>query len=64
MKTPSMRFTSLATTTLATALVAVLAPERHDLLFFVARRDGQRGHVFSRTYKEHKAHVRTQLGGP
>ncbi len=46
------------------ALVAVLAPERHDLLFFVARRDGQRGHVFSRTYKEHKAHVRAQLGGP
>lgn len=46
------------------ALVAVLAPERHDLLYFVARRDGQRGHVFSRTYKEHKRHVRKQLGGP
>ena len=46
------------------ALVAVLAPERHDLFYFVARRDGQRGHVFSRTYEEHKAHVRAQLGGP
>jgi len=45
------------------ALVAVLAPERHDLLYFVARRDGQRGHVFSRTYEEHKGHVRKQLGG-
>jgi UPF0755 protein len=45
------------------ALVAVLAPERHDLLYFVARRDGQRGHVFSRTYEEHKRHVRKQLGG-
>jgi UPF0755 protein len=45
------------------ALVAVLAPERHDLFYFVARRDGQRGHVFSRTYEEHKGHVRKQLGG-
>jgi len=45
------------------ALAAVLAPERHDLLYFVARRDGQPGHVFSRTYEEHKGHVRRQLGG-
>jgi UPF0755 protein len=47
----------------AGALLSVLAPERHDLLYFVARRDGQKGHVFSRTYEEHKGHVREQLGG-
>ena len=39
------------------SLMAALNPEAHDYLFFVA--DGSGGHVFSRTYAEHRAnHVR------
>lgn len=37
------------------ALAAVLNPERHDFLYFVA--DGKGGHVFSRTLDEHNANV-------
>jgi UPF0755 protein len=46
------------------SLLAVLVPERHDLLYFVARRDGQKGHIFSQTFEAHRGHVREQLGGP
>ena len=35
------------------ALEAALHPERHDYLFFVARRDGSGRHIFSKTYSEH-----------
>ncbi|MGM0574530.1 MAG: endolytic transglycosylase MltG [Myxococcota bacterium] len=45
------------------ALEATLAPERHDYLYFVARRRGRGAHVFSRTLPEHRAHIRRYLGG-
>lgn len=45
------------------ALEAVVAPERHDLLYFVARRDGRGGHAFSRTYAGHLRNIRTHLRG-
>lgn len=35
------------------ALRAAIAPEQHDLLFFVAREDGSGKHLFSSTYEEH-----------
>ena len=38
------------------ALAAVINPERHDYIFFVARGDGT--HIFSRTAAEHDAAVR------
>ena len=41
------------------ALQAVAQPLTTDELFFVA--DGQGGHVFSRTYAEHKRHVQRYL---
>jgi UPF0755 protein len=47
------------------ALRAVLAPERHDYLFFVAR--GERRHAFSRTLGEHSrttARVRESAAAP
>lgn len=37
------------------SLTAVLQPERHDYLFFVA--DGKGGHLFARTYEEHLRNV-------
>ena len=37
------------------SIAAVLQPERHDLLYFVA--DGKGGHVFARTYDEHLRNV-------
>jgi len=37
------------------ALAAVLDPESHDYLYFVA--DGTGGHVFAKTYPEHQANV-------
>lgn len=37
------------------AIKAVLHPEYHDFLFFVA--DGKGGHVFSKTLSEHNKHV-------
>lgn len=36
------------------AISASLSPEEHDYLFFFARRDGDRTHIFTRTYAEHK----------
>lgn len=35
------------------AFQAVLDPERHDFLFFVARSDGSRRHLFAETFEEH-----------
>ncbi|MFO0751047.1 MAG: endolytic transglycosylase MltG [Myxococcota bacterium] len=40
-----------------TALEAVLDPESHDFLFFVARRDGTGGHAFAATLDEHQANI-------
>ncbi|QMW22359.1 endolytic transglycosylase MltG [Sandaracinobacteroides saxicola] len=37
------------------SIAAVLDPERHDYLFFVA--DGKGGHIFARSYDEHRANV-------
>lgn len=37
------------------ALVAALRPESHDYMFFVARGDGSRRHVFSRDFTAHQA---------
>src|SRR5262249_14462470 len=37
------------------ALIAVLEPEQHDFLYFVARQDGS--HAFARTLDEHNANV-------
>lgn len=45
------------------ALVAALRPERHDLLYFVARRDGTGRHAFARTLREHDENVVRYLGG-
>ncbi len=45
------------------ALEAVLRPERHDFLYFVAMRDGTGAHVFARTLDEHNANVRRYLRG-
>lgn len=39
------------------ALRAVLTAERHDFLFFVARRDGSRGHAFATTLEEHEHNI-------
>lgn len=39
------------------AIEAALRPERHDLLFFVAMRDGTGRHAFSRTLAEHEANI-------
>lgn len=46
------------------ALRAVLTAERHDYLFFVARRDGSRGHAFSRTLEEHEQNIDRYLRKP
>jgi UPF0755 protein len=40
------------------ALIAVLEPEEHDYLFFVA--DGRGGHIFSRSFAEHEAAIQHQ----
>ncbi len=49
------------------ALEAALQPDESEdaraYLFFVARRDGSRGHHFSKTYREHKAAIRKFLKG-
>jgi UPF0755 protein len=39
------------------ALEGVLAPETHDFLFFVAKRDGTRSHAFAKTFEEHEANI-------
>lgn len=46
------------------ALEAVLAPERHDWIYFVARRDARGTHAFARTLPEHEANIRRYLKGP
>ena len=38
------------------SIEAVLNYSRHGYYFFVARADDSNGHIFSRTYEEHKAH--------
>lgn len=43
------------------ALEAVLDPESHDFMFFVARQDGTGRHVFARTMAEHEANIDTYL---
>ncbi|MCB9727298.1 MAG: endolytic transglycosylase MltG [Deltaproteobacteria bacterium] len=48
----------------ARALEAVLAPERHDWLYFVARRDARGTHAFARTLAEHEANIRRYLRAP
>jgi UPF0755 protein len=41
---------------------AVLYPERHDSLYFVALPDGSGRHVFATTYEDHLENVRRYLG--
>ncbi|MCA9518817.1 MAG: endolytic transglycosylase MltG [Myxococcales bacterium] len=45
------------------ALEAALRPERHELLYFVAKRDGTGAHAFARTLDEHEANVTRYLRG-
>lgn len=45
------------------ALEAALRPERHDLLYFVAKRDEAGSHAFARTLEEHEANVSRYLRG-
>jgi UPF0755 protein len=42
---------------------AVLYPEQHDYLYFVALPDGSGRHVFAATFAEHEENVRRYLGG-
>lgn len=46
------------------ALRAVLTAERHDYLFFVARRDGSREHAFATTLEEHERNIDKYLRKP
>ncbi|MEZ4269105.1 MAG: endolytic transglycosylase MltG [Myxococcota bacterium] len=48
----------------ARALEAVLSPERHDWIYFVARRDERGTHAFARTLPEHEANIRRYLNAP
>ncbi len=41
---------------------AVLYPEEHDFLYFVATPDGDGAHVFARTFQEHQENVARYLG--
>jgi UPF0755 protein len=41
---------------------AVLAPEEHDYLYFVATPDGDGRHVFARTFDEHLINVQRYRG--
>jgi UPF0755 protein len=45
------------------SIEAVLSPDEHDYLFFVALPDGSGGHAFSRTFEEHLENVRRYRGG-
>ncbi len=45
------------------SIQAVLAPEVHDYLYFVALPDGSGAHVFARTFEEHSENVRRYLQG-
>lgn len=42
---------------------AVLYPEQHDYLYFVAIPDGSGRHIFATTFAEHEENVRRYLGG-
>jgi UPF0755 protein len=52
----------------AAALEAALNPDpspaAREYLFFVAARDGSGGHVFTKSFDDHKAAVKRHLGGP
>ncbi len=48
----------------ARALEAALSPERHDWIYFVARRDARGTHAFARTLPEHEANIRRYLLAP
>ena len=43
---------------------AVLEPEAHDYLYFVALPDESGAHVFARTYEEHLENVRRYQNSP
>jgi len=45
------------------SIEAVLFPDEHDYLYFVALPDGSGGHVFANTFEEHSENVRRYLGG-
>lgn len=45
------------------SIYAVLYPEQHDYLYFVALPDGSGRHVFAATFAEHEENVRRYLGG-
>jgi UPF0755 protein len=45
------------------SIEAVLFPDEHDYLYFVALPDGSGGHVFANTFEEHQENVRRYLGG-
>ncbi len=45
------------------SIEAVLAPEQHQFLYFVAVPDGTGAHVFAETYDEHVANVARYLSG-
>jgi UPF0755 protein len=46
------------------SIQAVLQPEQHDYLYFVAIPDGGGKHVFARTYDEHIVNTQKYLAGP
>lgn len=45
------------------SISAVLFPEEHDYLYFVALPDGSGGHVFANTFEEHQGNVQRYLTG-
>lgn len=45
------------------SIKAVLQPEQHDFLYFVALPDGNGQHVFATNFEEHSANVARYLGG-
>ena len=45
------------------SIEAVLFPDEHDYLYFVALPDGSGAHVFAKTFQEHQENVRRYLSG-
>ena len=45
------------------SIQAVLAPEQHDYLYFVATPDGSGRHVFATTLEEHTVNVQKYQAG-